>query len=114
MVHNLMLIVFLLVIPMVSCKKNDDSINVTTTGCFPDAVTSRQIVNAKATIKKLGEQFFIIEQNTIDTRLNPCNLSPEFQVDNLAVTIDGEVKVTTNSGNQPCCTDNFVITKISK
>ena len=93
-----------------SCKKDNNS-NI---DCFPNSSTVKQITNAQATVKKSGEKFYIVEQGSIDTRLNPCTLPQEFQVDNLEVTISGDVKSTFQDGAEPCCTENFVITKISK
>ena len=61
-----------------------------------------------------GDTFYIIEEGTIDTRLNPCILDKEFQQNNLKVKISGEVKLTIQGGPSPCCLENFVITKISK
>lgn len=94
-----------------SCKKDKAQTN----DCFPNATTSRQIINKPATIKQQSAGvFYIVEQGTIDTKLNPCNLTPEFQIDNLLVTISGDVKATVQGGPGPCCTDNFVITKITR
>jgi len=42
----------------------------------------------------VGSQFYIVEESTIDNRLNPGNLVQKFRVDNLLVTISGEVKAT--------------------
>ena len=94
-----------------SCKKDNNKID----DCFPNSTTSRQILNKPATIKQQpGGLFYIVEQGTIDTKLNPCNLTPEFQVDNLLVIISGDVKATVQGGPGPCCTENFVITKIAR
>lgn len=94
-----------------SCKKE----NTKTSDCFPNADTYRQIVDRPATVRQqAGGTFYIVEQGTIDTRLNPCNLTTEFQIDNLQVTISGDVKATLQGGTVPCCTENFVITKITR
>jgi hypothetical protein len=93
-----------------SCKKNKSS----TVECFPNEITTRQITNKQATIQLTNGQFYIVEQGTIDTKLNPCNLTQEFQVNNLQVTISGDIKETTQGVSGPCCTDNFVISKITK
>jgi hypothetical protein len=94
-----------------ACKKNDAK----TSDCFPDASTYRQIVDKPATIKQQpGGVFFIIEQGTIDTKLNPCNLPGDFQANNLQVIVSGNVKATVQGGPGPCCTENFVITEIKK
>ena len=55
-----------------------------------------------------------VEQGSIDTKLLPCNLPMEFIQDGLQVVISGEVKSTPQSGFGPCCTENFVITKITR
>ena len=109
--HSLTLIAFLLLTTVVSSCKKDNNTN---TDCFPNTSTVRQITNAQATVKAAGGKFYIVEQNTIDTKLNPCNLAQEFQVDNLQVTISGDVKLTSYGVGEHCCTDNFVVTKISK
>jgi len=94
-----------------SCKKDKAEIN----DCFPNSTTARQIINKMATIRQQPSGlFYIIEQGTIDTKLNPCNLNAEYQVDNLQVTISGDVKATLQGGPGPCCIDNFVITKITR
>ncbi len=83
------------------------------TDCFPNTSTVRQITNAQATIKASGGKFYIVEQGTVDTKLNPCTLSQEFQIDNLQVTISGDVKMTSYGLGEPCCIDNFIVTKIT-
>ena len=110
--HSLTFIAFVLVTTIISCKK-DNNTN-TDTDCFPNTTTVRQITNAQATVKAAAGKFYIIEQGSIDTKLNPCNLAQEFQIDNLQVTISGDVKTTSYAVGEPCCTDNFVITKITK
>ena len=105
------LIALLFIVTIVpSCKKDNNS----NSDCFPNSLTVRQITNAQATIKKAGDKFYIVEQGSIDTKLNPCTLPQEFQVDNLQVTISGDVKATLQGGPGPCCTENFVITNISR
>lgn len=94
-----------------SCKKDDTK----PIDCFPSADTYRQIVDKPATVRQQPSgTFYIVEQGTIDTKLNPCNLPADFQVDNLQVTISGGVKTTIQGGPGPCCTENFVITKITR
>jgi hypothetical protein len=93
-----------------SCKKDNNS----NTDCFPNTSTVRQITNGQATIKEVGGKFYIVEKGSIDNKLNPCSLATEFQVDNLEVTITGDVKSTTQGGADPCCTENFIISKISR
>ena len=88
-IYTLPFVIGLLLIS--SCKKDKAQTN----DCFPNATTSRQIINKPATIKQQSAGvFFIVEQGTIDTKLNPCNLTPEFQIDNLLVTISGNFKAT--------------------
>ena len=91
-----------------SCKKNETS----KTDCFPNDITTRQIINKQASVKLTNGQFYIVEQGTIDTKLIPCNLTQDFQVDNLQVTISGDVKATAQGGSYSCCSENFVISKI--
>ena len=93
-----------------SCKKDNHS----NPDCFPNTSTVRHITNVQATIKEVSSKFYIVEKGAIDTKLNPCSLSAEFQVDNLQVTISGDVKSTTQGGSEPCCTENFIVTKISR
>ena len=95
---------------ILACNKD----NTPTDDCFPNSSTVRQITNQQAIIKLAGGRFYIVEQGAIDTKLNPCNLTKEFQVDNLQVTVSGDVKATAQGGNEPCCTENFVIAKISR
>ena len=108
--RNLTFITFLLAAVISSCNKEENS----TPDCFPGTSTIRQIANGQATVKASGGKFYIIEQGSIDSKLNPCDLTQEFQVDNLQVIISGDVKLTIHGGPEPCCTDNFVITKISR
>ena len=82
--------------------------------CFPDSVTVRQIKDKQAIIKSAGGRFYIVEQGAVDTKLRPCNLAEEFQVDSSIVIISGDVKATVNTAFEPCCTEDFVITKIAK
>jgi len=99
----------MLVIIVGSCKKGKK-----TTGCFPDATTVRKISNKRAVIKLTAtiNPVWIIEQGAIDTKLIPCNFPIEFYQNELQVIISGEVKSTPQVG--VCCTENFVITKISR
>lgn len=82
--------------------------------CFPGAPTVRQITNKQAVIKLTAtvNSVWIIEQGSVNTKLIPCNFPMEFYQDGLPVIISGEVKSTPQGG--PCCTVNFVITKISR
>ena len=97
-----------LTLALTNCKKTK------TDNCFENDPTSGQIVNKQATVKLMNNKFYLVEQFTIDTWLNPCNLAREFRIDNLQVTISGDVKTTTYPPGEPCCTENFVITKIAK
>jgi hypothetical protein len=94
-----------------SCKKGDLNVK----DCFPNEVTYRQIKDKNAVVSKQPNgTFYIVEEGTIDTRLYPCNLRSEFQVDKLQIVVSGEVKMTRNDMAIPCCIENFIITKISK
>ncbi len=104
---------FVLVTTIICSCKKDNNKN-TTTNCLPNATTVRQITNAKATVTAAGGKFYIVQQGTIDTKLNPCTLAQEFQVNNLQVIISGDVKLTSYAVGEPCCTDNFVIIKITR
>jgi hypothetical protein len=61
-------------------------------GCDDDTKTVRIVTNAFATISFFENQYFITEQNTIDTILIPCTLPEKFQKYRLSVTISDEVK----------------------
>ncbi len=98
------------VLLIVSCKKNEEQ----SKDCFANEPTIRTLVNSQATIKKSNEAFYIIEQGSIDTKLDPCNLPEDFRVDNLQVIVTGKVKRNSRFGYGPCCTENFVIAKINK
>lgn len=106
--HYWTFIIIFFVTVLTSCKKDKSSV----VDCIPNTSTSRQILNSHAIIKEYYGKYFIVEEGTIDTKLNPCNLTEEFQVDNLQVTVSGEVKFTPQTG--VCCTENFVITRISR
>lgn len=109
---NLMGLLLLLAI-LVSCKKEKDSSVI---NCSADAQTIRQITNKQAVIKVTGMMngVYIIEQGTIDTKLIPCNLPAEFLQNDLQVIISGDVKFRQQTGIEPCCTENIVITKITR
>lgn len=110
MIRYILFFCFLLMASLSACKKDSSSNN----GCSPGTATARYITNSQATIKATGGQFFIVEKDAIDTRLAPCSLAANFQVNDLPVTISGEVKVASHGGDMPCCTNNFVISKISR
>ena len=86
----------------------------TNNNCFTDSVTIREIKNKPATIQSTGDQYYIIEQGTIDSKLKPCSLADDFKINNLKVIVSGDVKETKQAGQSPCCIDNFVITEITK
>ena len=91
-----------------SCKKD----TAITNNCYANIVTNRNILNKQASVQFLNNEFYLIEKGTIDTKLLPCTLADDFKVNNLQVTISGEVKNTLKTG--VCCTENFVISKIEK
>lgn len=94
-----------------SCKKDDSRRK----DCLNTTATYRQIFDKPATIRQqTAGTFYILEQGTIDVKLNPCNLTADFHIDNLRVTISGDVKATVQGGLEPCCTEDFVITKITR
>jgi hypothetical protein len=103
---------FVLIIMLGGCKKTSTS----GTDCFPGATTVRQITNKPAVIKLTAtiNAVYIVEQGSIDTKLIPCNFPQEFYQNDLQVTISGEVKSTPQVGQGPCCTENFVITSITR
>jgi hypothetical protein len=94
----------------VSCKKEDKA-----DGCFPGAATVREITNRPAVIKVTAtvNPVYLVEQGSIDTKLIPCNLPKEFIEHDLQVIVSGQVKET-KQGDGPCCSENFIITKITK
>lgn len=96
-------------ITIFSCSKS--SLN---DGCFTDAAIVRTIENKHATIQVAGSQYYLIEEGTIDTRLHPCTLPIDMRINGQQVSISGDVKATVNNDMAPCCTENFVITKIAK
>jgi hypothetical protein len=100
--------VFFIAISCLSCKKVTNAPD----NCSTESVTIRTITNKQATIKLTDDACYIIEDGTIDTRLKPCTLQQDFQVNDLRVTISGMVKSAVNTG--VCCTENFVLTKIER
>jgi hypothetical protein len=106
--HFLIFLVLLLIVG--SCKKAGN-----TDKCFPGVATVRQITDKPAVIKVTAtvNGVYIVEQSSIDTKLIPCNLAKEFVQNDLQVIISGDVKETPQ-GSGPCCTENFVITKITR
>jgi hypothetical protein len=104
---KVLVIAFLFTTIFISCKKSRE---IKT--CFSDFATTRAIKDKAASVQFVNNQYYIIEQFTIDSRLLPCNLEDEFKVNGLAVTVSGEVKNNVSDG--PCCTENFVISIIKK
>lgn len=104
---DLMIVSLLL---LLSCAKNKS----TALDCLQDEITFRNIVQMNATVIRAGDLYYIIEQGTLDTRLFACNLDPSYKTDRLQVVISGMVKASAQIGPGPCCTENFVITFISK
>jgi hypothetical protein len=93
-----------------SCNKD----NAPKTTCDTNAPTERTLTSKAATVKEIAGKFYIIEQNTIDVRLLPCNLDASFAIDNLQVIVSGEVKQTKTKAGEPCCTNNFIINNITR
>lgn len=91
------------------CSKQNNV--VSSSDCFGDAVTVRVINNQPATVKLLNGVFYLVENNTIDSKLKPCNLPAELQVNNLQIKISGDVKAIATTSFEPCCTYGFVISQ---
>ena len=93
-----------------SCKKQENKDT-----CFPGAATVRQIKDKPAVIKVTATVYsvYLVEQGAIDSRLIPCNLPKDFMQHDLQVIVSGDVKAT-QQGPGPCCSENFVVTKISR
>lgn len=91
-----------------ACKKDVD----TEGECSSTTPTERSIIDKQATVRLTNGKYYIIEDGTFDTRLIPCSLSQNFQVNNLRVVISGEVKKTTQNRGEPCCSNFLVITSI--
>jgi hypothetical protein len=105
-------ILLLLMTLLNRCKKNDKL----SENCFSGAPTIRQILNKQAIIKITAPNAspYLVETGSIDGKLIPCNLPSEFNQNDLLVTISGEVKQRTQSGLEPCCSENLFITKITR
>ncbi len=102
--------VLLVALLFFSCKKDDNA----NKDCSASKITQRQIKDAKASVFHSGNTYYIVEQGTIDTKLLPCNLPQEFRIDKLSVIVSGDVKATVQTHFGVCCTEEFVITQISK
>lgn len=106
---HILIVLLLIAVSFVSCKKDTISPD-----CFSNVATLRQITNKPALIKYVEGQFYVVEYETIDTKLLPCNLPSEFRIDELKVNISGDVKLSINASTGPCCTENIIITKITR
>jgi hypothetical protein len=106
------LLILLLMTFFVGCKKNGQQAD----NCFADAPTIRQIVDKQALIKITNPNggAYLVETGSIDGKLIPCNLPTEYYQNDLLVTISGEVKPRVQSPLEPCCSEDFFITKITR
>lgn len=95
---------------ILACKKTEKSED----DCTPGVKIERLITDKPASVTLSESQYYIIEQNTIDTRLKPCNLAAAFKINNLSVLVSGEVKFTNAANHGPCCTQSLIISKISR
>ena len=101
------------VLSLYACKKDAAGQQA----CNSNAVTTRTIVNKKATVKLTAtatHSIYLVEEGAIDTKLIPCSIAMEYYQHDLQVIISGEVKQTDHDNRNPCCLENFVITSISK
>lgn len=113
----LILTVLIIISSTCSCRKNDKKEYFPNPDCDIKGQTIRQISDKKATIRLTATYFeavYFVEENSIDTRLIPCNFPMEFYQDGLVVIISGDVKAAKQRDGMPCCAENFVITKIRK
>jgi hypothetical protein len=92
------------------CKKNTQSFR----NCYPGSETLWKVDKAGGVVIRSGGQFYITQSGTIDTRFVPCDLPVEFQVDKMNIVFSGDVKFTKNSATEPCCTNDIVLTYISR
>ncbi|WP_336517962.1 hypothetical protein [Pollutibacter soli] len=105
----LVLFVTTLFLFAVSCRKEsglDQS-------CGDGEPVFREINGAVAMIHAVdGGSFQIIEENTYDTRLLPCNLPEEFKMNKLKVIITGKTLATAQTGI--CCVEKLVLKDIRR
>ena len=108
---TLLFICLFFMVNFYSCKKENSPFS-----CYSDRPDLRIIKEKKAKVIILSapESVYLVEEDAIDTRLIPCNLPNKFLQNNLQITISGKVKSTIQNGTEPCCTENFVITSITK
>jgi hypothetical protein len=104
---SLYIILFFLTSTASLCKKTAENVYQ----CFSKDQAQGEINNKQAIIGMSAGKFYIYEVGSIDTRLVPCNLDKDFQVVGLQVTISG---YTRQIPQYTCCTENLVITKISR
>jgi len=107
------LLILLLSLVSFACRKADDEPK---TGCDATAQTLRHINNKFATVEVNATIIgvLLVEDNTIDSKLVPCNLPQEYVQHGLKVIISGDVKARKALTNEPCCKDAFVISKIAR
>lgn len=76
----------------------------------------RRISDKPATVKVASNNAgaYLVEDNTIDARLLPCNLPAEFLENNLRVMISGEVKNIPNTAGMPCCDEGIILEQIRR
>ncbi len=111
MKHTLTAILCLaLLCGIMACKKNKD----TKADCYRDNAVRYEINNQAATVHLVNGEYYIAEQNTIDSRLFPCNLPAEFRQNNIAVLVSGQVKSLPYSGTRPAGDAALIITTITR
>ncbi|RYE58460.1 MAG: hypothetical protein EOP48_03485 [Sphingobacteriales bacterium] len=57
---------------------------------------------------------YLVEDGSIDSKLIPCNLEHEYMQQGLKVIISGDIKARKADLNEPCCSENIVLTKIER
>lgn len=111
-----LLITYIICLLLPACKKNSTAVK---NGCDPLSTTSRQLIAKKATVKLTATAtypVYLVEEGAIDTKLIPCNfpVGAEYYQNDLQVIISGDVKPVAAIDYGPCCSENLVITQISK
>lgn len=109
---HLALPVLLMATCIAGCKKGKEAAD----DCNAAATTIRQIINKTAIIKITapGAVPYLVETGSIDGKLIACNLPGSFYQNDLLVTVSGDVKQTTRPVQEPCCSQNFFITRITR